>query len=87
MAGQNANVTEPANTSATTNVQYSIDNGTTWTTLSTSSVTLVASAPAGNTNGSLLVRYRLGWQSGGNPYTPPGTYSFPIAFTILQGAP
>lgn len=87
MSGQNASVTEPANTTATTTLQYSLDNGTSWTSFTTTLVTLNAGAPAGTTNGSFLVRYRLGWQSGGNPYTPPGSYSLPVNFTIQQGQP
>ena len=87
MAGVNAGVTEPANTTALTDLQYSLDNGTTWTTLTTTSVTLNPGAGAGTTIGSFLIRYRLGWQSGGNPYTPPGSYSFPIVFTLQQGQP
>ena len=87
MNAVNAGVTEPANTTASTTLQYSLDNGATWTTLTTTLVTLNAGAPAGVTNGSFIVRYRLGWQSGGNPYTPPGTYSLPVQFNIQQGQP
>jgi hypothetical protein len=87
MAGINASVTEPANTTALTNFQYSLDNGTSWVTLTTAAVTLNPGAGAGVTNGSFLVRYRLGWQSGGNPYTPPGSYGFPVVFTLTQGVP
>jgi len=87
MAGVNPSVTEPANTTALTNFQYSLDNGTTWVNLTTAAVTLNPGAGAGVTNGSFLVRYRLGWQSGGNPYTPPGSYSFPVTFTLTQGQP
>ena len=87
MAGINASVTEPANTTALTNFQYSLDNGTSWVTLTTAAVTLNPGAAAGVTNGSFLVRYRLGWQSGGNPYTPPGSYSFPAVFSLTQGVP
>jgi len=87
MSGQNASVTEPANTTATTTLQYSLDNGASWTSFTTTLVTLNSGAPAGTTNGSFLVRYRLGWQSGGNPYTPPGSYSLPVSFSILQGQP
>lgn len=85
MAGLNAGVTEPANTTALTNFQYSLDNGASWATLTTADVTLNPGAGTGVTTGSFLVRYRLGWQSGGNPYTPPGTYSFPVTFTLTQG--
>ena len=57
------------------------------TTLTTAPVTVTPAGgvPAGTTTGSFLVRYQLGWQSGANPYTPPGTYSFPVVFTIQQG--
>ncbi len=85
LAATNASVTEPAGTTATTNLQYSLDNGTTWTTLPTTPVTINPGAPTGTTTGSLLVRYRLGWQSGSNPYTPPGAYSLPIKFILTQG--
>ncbi len=87
MHGVSAAVTEPASTTALTNFQYSFDNGTTWTTLTTASVTITAASVAGTVSGSFLVRYQLGWQSGGNPYTPPGTYSFPVAFDLIQGQP
>ena len=86
MTPANASVTEPANTTATTTLQYSLDNGTSWTSFTTATVTLNGGA-TGTTNGSFLVRYRLGWQSGGNPYTPPGSYSLPVNFTIQQGQP
>jgi hypothetical protein len=87
MAGVTAAVSEPANTTALTNFQYSFDNGASWTTLTTASVTVNPGAGAGVTSGSFLVRYRLGWSSGGNPYTPPGSYGFPVVFTLKQGNP
>ncbi len=87
MRGVNGAVTEPANTTALTNFQYSFDNGTTWTTLTTAAVTITPAGgvASGTTTGSFLVRYQLGWQGGANPYTPPGTYSFPVVFHIQQG--
>jgi len=87
MAGVNATVTEPANTTAITSFQYSFDNGTTWATLTPATITVKSGAGPGVTSGSFLVRYRLGWSAGGDPYTPPGTYGFPATFTLTQGQP
>jgi hypothetical protein len=78
----NSSVTEPAcGCSAVTVVQVST-NGVSgpWTTVGTSGVTLNSSIASGT--GSFLLRYQLGWQSGSNPYTPPGTYTLPIKFTL-----
>jgi hypothetical protein len=80
MAATQSGVSEPTNTTAATNLQYSLNGGTTWTTLTTTAVTLNSSISSGS--GSFLLRYQLGWQSGSSPYTPPGTYSLPMKFTL-----
>jgi hypothetical protein len=82
----NSAVVEPPNApGAITRVEISLNSGASWQTLTTTPVQFASVATSGS--GSFLIRYDLGWVSGGGTYTPPGSYSLPVTFNMVQGAP
>lgn len=78
-----ASLTKPAG--AVTSFDYSLDGGTTWTAVPATVQTAVfANVGVAAGSGSFLVRFPLGWASSANPYTPPGLYSIPARFDLVQ---
>jgi hypothetical protein len=78
-----ASLTKPGG--AVTSFDYSLDGGTTWTAVpSTIQTAIFADVAGASGSGSFLVRFPLGWASSGSPYTPPGLYSIPARFDLVQ---